>query len=298
MFLNSFHKDVTRFKHSLFLLFTFLVFVTLGNIPILYCIDYFDIHSSDLISTLKDNLGLDYLFMLLMFPFVLGFSFLVFFSRLAIKESLKDMVTIRHKIDFKRVWYGFVVWFLILILFTVIDFYTTKNIQLNFQLIPFIKTFFLALTLLAVQVFFEELLFRSLMFKLFGRIFKNGFVTVLLTGLFFGLMHGSNPEIDKIGGDVIWFYIITGLFLGLIVLFDDGLELSLGYHFANNFFAAVILTNDWQAFQTDALLMDFNEPSFGWQNVLTLLIIQPLLLYFFSKKYKWENWKERLFKRI
>jgi hypothetical protein len=79
MFLNSFHKDVTRFKHSLFLLFTFLVFVTLGNIPILYCIDYFDIHSSDLISTLKDNLGLDYLFMLLMFPFVLGFSFLVFF---------------------------------------------------------------------------------------------------------------------------------------------------------------------------------------------------------------------------
>lgn len=298
MFLNSFNKDVTRFKQSLFLLFTFLVFVVIGNIPILYFIDYFDVHSSDLISTLKEKIGLDYLFILLMSPFVLGCSFVVFLSRLAIKERFKELVTIRQKIDFKRIVFSFFVWFLVLVLFTAVDFLTTKNIHFNFKLIPFIKTFFLALTLLAIQVLFEELLFRSLMFKLFGRIFKNGFVTVLLTGLLFGLMHGSNPEIAKIGSHVIWFYIITGLFLGVIVLLDDGLELSLGYHFANNFFAAVILTNDWQAFQTDALFMDYSEPSFGWQNVLTLLIVQPLLLYFFSKKYKWGNWKNKLFKRV
>lgn len=38
-----------------------------------------------------------------------------------------------------------------------------------------------------------------------------------------------------------------------MALMDDGLELSMGYHAINNIFAALILTNEWQAFQTDAL---------------------------------------------
>lgn len=298
MFINSFHKEVTTFRQSIFLMFTFLVFITIGNIPLIYFVDYYGVQSNNPISTLKEVIGLDYLFIMLMIPFILGCVFIVLFSYLAVKERFKELVSLRPKIDFKRIIFSFFVWFLVLVLFTTVDFLTTKNIHFNFRLIPFIKTFFLALTLLAIQVLFEELLFRSIMFKLFGRIFKNGFVAVLLTGLLFGLMHGSNPEITKIGSHVIWYYIITGFFLGLIVLLDDGLELSLGYHFSNNFFAAVVLTNDWQAFQTDALFIDYSEPLFGWQNVLTLLIIQPLLLYVFSKKYKWMNWKERLFKRI
>jgi hypothetical protein len=89
---------------------------------------------------------------------------------------------------------------------------------------------------------------------------------------------------------------LTGVFLGIIVLMDDGIELTSGYHLANNFFAVVILTNNWQVFQTDALLMDHSVPTFGWDNLLTILIIQPLLIYIFSKKYQWVNWKERLFK--
>ena len=111
-------------------------------------------------------------------------------------------------------------------------------------------------------------------------------------------MHGANPEVDKIGQVLLVFYIANGVFLGLLVLMDEGLELSMGYHAVNNIFAALIVTNDWQAFHTDALFIDQNPPDFGMESMLTLLVVQPLLLILFSKKYKWKNWKEKLFSKI
>jgi hypothetical protein len=76
-----------------------------------------------------------------------------------------------------------------------------------------------------------------------------------------------------------------------MALMDDGLELSMGYHAINNIFASLILTNEWQAFQTDALFMDHAKPTFGWDALLTIILIQPLLLFVFAKIYKWKNWK-------
>jgi hypothetical protein len=73
---------------------------------------------------------------------------------------------------------------------------------------------------------------------------------------------------------------------------DDGMELSMGYHAANNVFTALMITNNWQAFQTDAVFIDTSSPSFGLDSIVTLIIIQPLLLLFLSKIYKWKNWKQ------
>ena len=72
----------------------------------------------------------------------------------------------------------------------------------------------------------------------------------------------------------------------------------MGYHAVNNIFASLIVTNDWQAFHTDALFIDSSMPEFGMEHILTLVIIQPLLLFLFSKKYNWKNWKEKLFAKI
>jgi hypothetical protein len=75
---------------------------------------------------------------------------------------------------------------------------------------------------------------------------------------------------------------------------DDGLELSMGYHAINNLFAAIVVSNEWQVFQTDALFIDHAKPSFGWDAILTISCLQPLLLIYFAKKYRWTNWKAKL----
>ena len=53
-------------------------------------------------------------------------------------------------------------------------------------------------------------------------------------GYFFGCLHFSNPEVEKIGYSILIYYIGTGFFLGILTIIDKGIELALGFHIANN----------------------------------------------------------------
>jgi hypothetical protein len=75
---------------------------------------------------------------------------------------------------------------------------------------------------------------------------------------------------------------------------DEGLELSLGFHAANNLIGALLVTSDWTVFQTHSILKDVSEPQAGIDVILPVLVIYPILLYIFSKKYQWKDWKEKL----
>ena len=118
---------------------------------------------------------------------------------------------------------------------------------------------------------------------------------IVFPSFLFGIMHIANPEVDKMGLIIMFYYIGTGLFLGILTLMDEGLELALGFHAANNLVGALLVTSDWSAFQTHSILKDVSVPSANFQIFIPILVIFPFLLYIFSKKYKWNNWKEKLF---
>jgi len=108
-----------------------------------------------------------------------------------------------------------------------------------------------------------------------------------------GFLHAMNPEVAKLGYGVISIYVITGLFVGMITLMDEGLELSIGFHAANNLVIALLVTSDWTAFQTNSLYKDVSDP------ILAEYIIHPLIIYslvgfILSKKYNWSAWKSKL----
>jgi hypothetical protein len=115
-----------------------------------------------------------------------------------------------------------------------------------------------------------------------------------MTSLIFGSMHWFNPEVTKMGNIIMIYYIGTGLFLGVITLMDEGMELALGFHAANNLTGALLVTSDWSVFQTHSVFIDLSEPSAGFDVILPVVIIYPILLFIFSKKYNWNNWKEKL----
>jgi len=108
------------------------------------------------------------------------------------------------------------------------------------------------------------------------------------------LMHILNPEVDKMGYIVLVYYIGTGFLLGIMTLMDEGMELSLGFHAANNLVGALLVTSDWSVFQTNSILKDISEPTAGFDVILPVIIVYPLLLFIFSKKYNWTNWTEKL----
>ena len=94
------------------------------------------------------------------------------------------------------------------------------------------------------------------------------------------------------------FYIGTGLLYGISTLMDNGMELALGMHAANNIVASIFVTVNWSAFQTDALFVDISEPSLSVYMFVPVFIIYPIVIIYLSRKYAWSDWKQKLFGKI
>jgi membrane protease YdiL (CAAX protease family) len=136
--------------------------------------------------------------------------------------------------------------------------------------------------------------FSRIQYKLLNR----SFTPLIITSAIFGLMHGMNPEVERLGYILMVFYIGTGLLYGITTLMDEGTELALGLHASNNIVAAFLVTTDWMVFRTDALYIDTSEPSVGAEMYIGVFVMYPLLLLIFSKKYGWKNWKSKLFGKV
>ena len=181
---------------------------------------------------------------------------------------------------------------IILIIFVINEFqYELTNVLIIFSAISILQFFITDSN--AFSSFFDSNFNKSLVF-----FFNSKLTPLLVTSLVFGLLHGTNPEVAKLGQITMVFYIGTGLFFGIVTLMDEGTEIALGLHAINNITAAFFVTTDWTVFQTDALYKDISEPSVSWEMFLPVFILYPIMLFLFSNKYKWTNWKEKLTGKI
>ena len=252
-------------------------------------IESFDgISQKEIVRILGNNRFLAWLIV----PFLFVALFLVIHTKFVHKRTVLSIFSGRKTFDWKRVLFSFSLLFSVLSLFLFIQYLSSDSLIFQFDLQKFIPLFFIAIFLLPIQTSCEELLFRSYILQGIKMRTKKNSVAVLISGLMFGAIHIGNPEIAKIGYHIIVYYMLVGVFLALISLFDNGIELALGYHAANNVFAALMITNNWQAFQTDAVFMDISDPGMGLDTIIGILFILPLVFFIFYKKYKWHSLKE------
>lgn len=211
------------------------------------------------------------------------------------RQSITSLTTSRAKVDWSRILFSFGLWATISIVLTLVVYFShPENFTLNFKPGPFFIFLALAVVLIPLQTSFEEYLFRGYLMQGIGVVTRSRLVPLLITSIMFGLMHIANPEVGKMGNIILIYYIGTGFFLGIMTLMDEGLELALGFHAANNLVGALLVTSDWTAFQTHSILKDVSEPSAGFDVILPVFVIFPVLLYIYSRKYQWKNWKEKL----
>ena len=252
-------------------------------------IESFDgISQKEIVRILGNNRFLAWLIV----PFLFVALFLVIHTKFVHKRTVLSIFSGRKTFDWKRVLFSFSLLFSVLSLFLFIQYLSSDSLIFQFDLQKFIPLFFIAIFLLPIQTSCEELLFRSYILQGIKMRTKKNSIAVLISGIMFGAIHIGNPEIAKIGYHIIVYYMLVGVFLALISLFDNGIELALGYHAANNVFAALMITNNWQAFQTDAVFMDNADPGMGLDTIFGILFILPLVFFIFYKKYKWHSLKE------
>ncbi|WP_420601392.1 CPBP family intramembrane glutamic endopeptidase [Flagellimonas sp.] len=253
----------------------------------------------DAMQQMIDQLGSNVVLIILLAPLAAGLFVVLGWTYLVHRQSITSLTTSRKKIDWRRIFYAFALWGGLTVLLTAIDIYLSPDdYVLNFNMSKFIPLAIIAILLIPLQTSFEEYLFRGHMMQGLGILAKNRWVPLVVTSVLFGVMHIANPEVEKLGIGIMIYYIGTGFFLGILTLMDEGLELALGFHAANNLITALLVTADWTAFQTDSIYRDVSEPVLGWDVLIPVFVIFPILLFIFGKKYGWKNWKEKLFGKV
>lgn len=216
-------------------------------------------------------------------------------------NTFLSLTTSRKSIDFNRVIFSFSLWGSISFYMIILGYFMfPENYEINFNLKPFLILTLIVIVLLPIQTSAEEYVFRGYMMQNLGLITRNRWFPLIASSIAFGLLHGANPEIEKFGNIVFVFYIGSGLFAGIMTLMDEGMELALGWHAANNMIAALLVTADWTALQTHSVFKDISNPEVMplSEVLIPVLFFFPAVLYIFSKKYQWSDWKGKLFGKI
>lgn len=300
MYIEQAYKGlVASWRYIVGFLAIFVFWQFLGGIPLVAAVA---MKEGGMSALMKSDMGLmsqllgsnTFLFLMLL-SFVFGLIAVFLVVKYLHKQSIKSLTTSRTKVDWKRVVFSFLLWASLSVIFIFVDIYLApEDYEYNFQLVPFIILAIISIAMIPLQTSMEEYLMRGYMMQGLGILTKNRWFPLVFTSLLFGLLHIMNPEVDKLGYGILVFYIGTGLFLGIITLMDEGLELALGFHAANNLTAALLVTADWTAFSVDSLYRDVSEPVLGWDMLVPVFVVFPILLIIFSKKYGWTNWKEKL----
>lgn len=303
MFVAQGIKPDNNFFKYIFGFIIFILFYLIGQIPLTLAVIFKSISSgsgiptdaNQLMKVLDSNLTL----FLALLMFVFGFIGIYVAVKYINKQKFIKIITARKQIDWKRVFFSFSLWAVFSIVTVLITYFNSpQNFVINFNLIPFLGLAVIAIVLIPIQTSTEEFVFRGYLMQGFGVLFLNKWAPLLITSILFGLMHILNPEVEKVGYIILVYYIGTGLFLGIITLMDDGMELSLGFHAANNLIGALLVTTDWTVLQTNSILKDISDPDVGFDVILPVIVIFPILIFIFGKKYNWNNWREKLTGKI
>ncbi|MBT8204118.1 MAG: CPBP family intramembrane metalloprotease [Eudoraea sp.] len=299
MYIEQAYKGLHEpWRYLLGFLAVFIAWQVIGSIPLVAFLILKSMESGTFPTTIggmSELLGSNLFLFLMLLSFLIAFVGLYLVVKYMHKQKFTTLTTVRPKTDWNRVFFAFLLWAVVSVFFILLDvFLSPGDYVSNFQIGPFLTLMVIAVLLIPIQTSFEEYFMRGYLMQGIGLMTKSRWVPLISTSFLFGILHIFNPEVEKLGYGIMIFYMGTGLFLGILTLMDKGLELAIGFHAANNLMAALLVTADWTAFQTYSVYRDISDPELGWDVLIPVFVIYPLLLLVFSKKYGWTNWKDRL----
>ncbi|MDN3594939.1 CPBP family intramembrane glutamic endopeptidase [Zunongwangia endophytica] len=284
----------------------FFSWVILQTLPFIIALGFKYGYNEKLIAVFSDqnrmmsDFSSNTTFFFMLLGFALSLLVLFLLNEGIHKNSITNLTTSRNKIDWSRFWFSFSTIAILNVILILVDYFfvSPDDYVFNFNLVPFLILMLIAVVFVPLQTSFEEYFFRGYLMQGIG--IKTGYrwIPLVITSFIFGAMHYANPEVTQMGDLVMVSYFGTAIMLGVMTLMDEGLELSLGFHAANNLVASLLVTADWTAFNTESILRDISNPTADWEVWIGALVINPIILLIYAKRYKWNNWGTRLFGKV
>ena len=132
--------------------------------------------------------------------FLLFFWGLFFIAKFIHQQPIVKFTTGREKIDFGRIFFSFSLWGLFIVAQTALSYlFFPEDYQWNFQPAPFFTLLLISFLFIPFQAGFEEYFFRGYFLQGTAILARNRWIPLVLSSLFFGLVHIANPEIAQMG---------------------------------------------------------------------------------------------------
>lgn len=283
------------------ILFAFIGYVTFQAIIMIPLMSAALSHGNDL-KTIMENPNLIFspdatginrsaLLALMMGMFVFTLLFLWIAIKFIHKKKLTSVITAFESIRWKRYFFAFGVWGSLLIILTIVGYFVSPgDFEVRFDISKFLILLVVSVIFIPIQTATEEIIFRGYLMQGLGLAFKNAIAPLIITSVLFGLLHGSNPEAKAHGLLIMMpYYIFFGAFLGALTLLDEGLELAMGIHCANNLLSSLLVCSKNSVLQTDAILYSAAENPGGEFGIW--IIMAAICFFILYKKYNLSNWK-------
>jgi membrane protease YdiL (CAAX protease family) len=197
------------------------------------------------------------------------------------KRRFLSLITPQQKLDWKRIRWGFAVYFALSAGMTLIDYaldpsgYSTTRHPVQVLIhAPVV------LVLTPIQTTTEELLFRGYLMQAAGLITRRFWFPAAMTSLLFLVLHLANPEVQHgVAAASLYYFGIAFLFAAVTVK-SNSLELAIGAHAAINLFAALLVNYSDSALEIESVFFS-NEVNLTANLVaLVIMAVVSYLLFF------------------
>jgi len=304
LFINNKLEGQTAWWQYMLTIVITIFGMTLGGLPFIVAItiaaksthpDYSADQLQELIKSMDySGLSIDpnLVLALMLLQFIFGVAFLYMMVRVVHKKRFESLISARNRVNWKKMLLSFVIWFSLMAIMEGISYLLSpESYTWNFQPIPFFTLLAIAIFFIPLQTSFEELFIRGYIMPGIGLVLKNRWAPIIISSIIFAALHGANPEIRQFGMyKMLTYYFLIGLFFGIIAVMDNGLEIPMGFHAANNIFAATIVSFKGSALQTPALLYN-HDMNTDWMITGTVVLI-AVVLFVAHKVLKWGSWNK------
>ncbi len=211
------------------------------------------------------------------------------------KISIKELINNSLKVDLKLIKNTLIICLgyllLISVLGKILDIYEINYVNYNFskRLIFII----IALIFTPLQVFAEEILYRSVLINTFIGNYsslknKNILYSIglsIIIGIIFIFPHLFNPEVSSDFFSATLYYFIFGSFATLSILVTNGIEIAFSTHLANNILIAIFINYEESALTSLSFFIKTKETNFSkYYDIITLIILFIILSILNKKK--------------
>jgi len=284
-------------RYLLMFIVILLVANTIGALPLLFALLIKSTTNPAVFSQFAANpndyglVGINAItgFIVMLFPFISGLVAFILLVKPLNKRNLKQTINGTGKIRWKRFFISAGIWTLLSALYLV--FYmklNPSNFRLNERADSLLLLAVVSVLFIPFQAAFEEILFRGYLMQGFTAMVSRRWFPLVMTSILFGLMHSFNPEVKQFGFYTMMpQYIVFGLIFGIVTLLDDGIEISMGAHAANNIFLCVMVTSESSALQTPALYEQFNIHP--WTELAALVVTGIIFILILKAIFRWDS---------